>query len=146
MMRNANRRARNRGLTLIELMVVVAIIGILAAVVVSAYDSSVRKSRRNGAESDLTTLAQYMERIYTENSTYQPGGVNPALPFTTSPQNGATAFYNLTINVNTGATYTLRATPIGKQLIDGMLELDSTGAKRWDADHDGAFEATEQHW
>ncbi len=145
-MQSCHARSRARGFSLIEILVTVAIVGILAAVASSAYDSSVRKSRRANAEADLSSLAQFMERVYTENSTYQPGGVNPALPFTTSPQNNATAFYNLTINANAGGSYTLRATPIGNQVIDGMVELDSTGAKRWDADHDGAFEAAEQHW
>jgi type IV pilus assembly protein PilE len=54
-----------RGLTLIEIMVVVALVGILASIALTSYQSSTRKSRRYAAQSCLMEQAQYMERYYT---------------------------------------------------------------------------------
>ena len=57
-----------RGFTLIEIMVVVALVGILASIALTSYQSSVRKSRRYAAQSCLMEQAQYMERYYTTAS------------------------------------------------------------------------------
>ena len=54
-----------RGLTLIEIMVVVALVGILASIALTSYQSSTRKTRRYAAQSCLMEQAQYMERYYT---------------------------------------------------------------------------------
>jgi type IV pilus assembly protein PilE len=59
-----------KGFTLIEIMVVVAIVGILAAIAVPAYTESVRKGRRADARSALMTLMQQQERSFTQNNTY----------------------------------------------------------------------------
>ena len=80
---------QRRGFTLIEMVIVVAIAGILAAIAFPSYQNSVRKTRRTNAEADLVQLSQFMERIYTENGSYMRGGASPALPFTVSPQDGS---------------------------------------------------------
>ena len=54
-----------RGLTLIEIMVVVALVGILASIALTSYQSQTRKTRRYAAQSCLMEYAQYMERYYT---------------------------------------------------------------------------------
>ncbi len=54
-----------RGLTLIEIMVVVALVGILASIALTSYQSQTRKTRRYAAQSCLMEQAQYMERYYT---------------------------------------------------------------------------------
>lgn len=138
---------RNPGFTLIELMVTVAVVGILAAIAATSYLSSVQKSRRATVQADLVALSQFMERTYTESLTYKPGSpaIAPTLPFTVSPQTG-TSYYNITLSVITASSYTLRATATGSQASNGMLEIDSTGAKRWDADNSGGFSAAENVW
>ena len=65
----ASRRA-SRGFTLIELMIVIAIVGILAVIAVSTYQDQIVKSRRAAAAACLQEGAQFMERYYTTNLTY----------------------------------------------------------------------------
>ncbi len=59
---------------------------------------------------------------------------------------GTNAYYNLTIEAATGTTFTLRATPINVQAGDGYLELDHTGAQRWDADNNNTIISSENTW
>ncbi len=70
-----------RGLTLIEIMVVLALVGILASIALSSYQSNARKTRRYAAESCLMEQAQYMQRYYTTASnpmTYQAASLPAA--------------------------------------------------------------------
>ena len=64
------RTSPEAGFTLIELMVVVAIIGVLASIALPAYNDHTRKARRTAGASCATALAQQAERYYTANLTY----------------------------------------------------------------------------
>ena len=147
-----NALQRSKGFTLMELMIVVAIIGILAAIAYPSYENSVKKSRRADAKGALDGFAQAMERYFTANNTYlgaATGGADtgaPTIYSTESPIDGSTKYYNLTIQAATATTFTLRATPKNGQAGDGMLEIDNTGARRWDANGNNAFDAGENTW
>ena len=112
-----NRIRTVSGFTLIEVMIVVAIVGILSAIAYPTYQQHVRSSRRADAQAALSELAQVMERRSTENNGYDLGAAGivdaPAdnLPFTQSPRDG-TAAYNLTLTAVAANTYTLQAAPI----------------------------------
>ena len=120
-----------RGFTLIELMIVAAIVAIVSAIAYPAYTDSVRKSRRADAKAAMLENAQFMERVLVENKTYQPGGATPTLPITQSPKDGGATYYDLTLSAATAITFTLRAAPKGAQASDkcGKLELMHTGQK-----------------
>lgn len=153
----AKKQYKN-GFTLIELMIVVAIIGILATIAYPSYHAYIKKTRRSDAEGALVSLANAMERYYTENYKYTEaaaGGADTGAPTifpTQAPLDSSTKFYNLTIEKATNdcdgdgtlddPCFTVRATPISTtdQADDGKIELDSSGARRWDKDNDGTLE------
>lgn len=120
-----------RGVTLIEVMITVVIVGILSAIAIPSYTSYVIDSRRSEATSALLELGQYMERHYTANGSYQVGGATMSvadLPFASVPKDGGTAYYNVAV-VSSSATYTLTLTPTGVMAGDscGNYTLNQTG-------------------
>lgn len=133
-----NNKQAMRGFTLIEIMVVVAILAILASIAVPSYQNSVAKSRRADAQAALQGLAQAMERHYTSTGSYAKaaaGGADTGAPLifsTKAPIDGSATYYNLKIHAASATAYTLAAEPVGAQLGDGVLVLTSTGRKGWD--------------
>ena len=119
-------RIKTSGFTLVELMIVVAIIGILAAVGYPSYQSSVLKGHRAEAQGDLLELASFMEQTYTGASSYAAA----TLPFTSSPRTG-TASYTLSLTTLTASTFTISAVPQGIQANDtcATLTVTQTGAQ-----------------
>jgi type IV pilus assembly protein PilE len=110
-----------KAFTLIELMVTVAIVGILAAIAYPSYQNSVIKSRRADAEGILLGLANALERKFTESNSYA-GYTLPA---------SATGYYTISLSQQTTSAYTLSATPKASQTSDscGTLTLTHTGIK-----------------
>jgi len=120
---------RPKGFTLIELMIVVAVVAILAAIAFPSYNDSVRKSRRGQAKADIVEYAQMAERYHTIKNTY----VDFALPAAWSPREaGATARYKLElVPTATQSAFTIKATALGDQAKDdcGDLGINQAGAK-----------------
>ena len=123
------------GFTLIELMIVIAVVSILAAIAIPAYTSSVERTRRADAQSSLLQFANAMERHYTEQTpfTYVGATVGSAVSDTFSNQSPSTgtAFYTLSISAVGANSYTLQATPAGSQTSDacGNLTMTNAGVK-----------------
>lgn len=141
------------GFTLVELMVVMAILGILATFALPAYNDHVTKARRRDAQGALMGLANAMERYFTVNSSYSGATLagGSAIYPSQAPIDGSDKYYDLSIDVDgatqycydvtetTSTAYCLMATPISSsgQNGDGLLTLSSTGARGWDKNADG---------
>ncbi len=118
---------RMLGVTLIELMVAIVIVGILAAVAYPSFQDQVRKTRRADGKAALLETAQRLERCYTRFSRYDDAncGVVGDLPLDSSE-----GYYQISASVLNASSFTLDAAPQGDQANDtqcGALRLTDTG-------------------
>jgi type IV pilus assembly protein PilE len=119
---------RNRGFTLIELMIVVVVITILAAIALPSYFAQVQKSRRAEGRASLLAAASQMERYFTERSTYATATLGTGGVYPDQTEHG---YYALSLSNLGASTFTLRAAPAGSHAGDpcGTLTYDAQGVK-----------------
>lgn len=137
-------RRLQRGFTLIELMIAVAIVGILAAIAIPAYSDYVARAKRADATLALIGLSQAMERFNANNGTYcgaTGGGVGVCTPLNVAPTifaqqvptdaAPARAYYNLRVTVLAANNYEIRAVRTGSMANDlcGDLHLTASGVQ-----------------
>lgn len=107
---------KNKGFTLIELMIAVAILAIIMGIAIPAYNGQVEKSRRADAMTGLLQAAQQLERCYTRFNTYDPkdsvGNAMCAIPNKSPDEH-----YEIKPTLD-DTTFTLKARPIGAQTGD----------------------------
>lgn len=127
---NTTRNTRQNGVTLIELMVVVMIIGIVSAIAYPSYTRHVLKSNRSNAQAMLMENAQFLERYFTVNNSYANAAVVSAV--VPKGATGSAVRYNVSFSVTPSASaYTVQAVPANGQSGDdcGTLTLAHTGAQ-----------------
>lgn len=130
-----------RGFTLIELMIVIAIVAILAGIGVPAYQNQVKKSKRSDAQAALLSFAAAMERYYTLNGTYAKaaeGDKNNGTPKSSlfsayvpiNQTSSDDANYELLIANGDADSFIINAKPINSMKGDYIYQYQSTGLKR----------------
>ena len=150
------------GFTLIEMMIVVVIMSIIAAIAYSSYQDKVRNTRRTDATAAINEIANRLEKFYSSCLTYttnltatMPGtcGVSGLGYRVTSPD----GHYDLQVTdadpgdgpaEDIARGYRISATPRagGLQVGDGYFALDSTGRREFDANHNSTTDANEFRW
>lgn len=151
-----------KGFTLIELMIVVAIVGILAAIAYPSYQNQVRQTRRSDAQIALNEIANMQEKFYSQCSQYatalSTGAINSCdgLGYKAVSSNN---HYALALTAGNGKDgngvdyacptssscgYNVVADPDGagaskKQSNDGKFRINAIGIKAWDKNNDGKY-------
>lgn len=124
------------GFTLVELLIVMAIVAILAAVALPNYQDYTKRARRSDAQNTLMTLSNNLEKFFSDNNRYtvdlaEMGYTETAADTITSPES------NYTVQVAAGGggiavSYIATATAVGAQATDAdcvTITYDSTGQK-----------------
>lgn len=128
---------RSGGFTLIEMMIVVAVIAILSAVALPSYREYIRRGSREATQSQLVEMSGIQEKIFLNSNAYS-SNVGTAYTGNSSGGLGATGGKSLdgryTISASvTGSTFVLTATPVvgSPQDGDGVLTIASNGTRTW---------------
>jgi type IV pilus assembly protein PilE len=138
--RGTRRPAATRGFTLIELMIAVAVVGIITAIAYPSYTEYVARGRRAQMTAELLAAQQWMERFYSENLRYDKNSAGTATTdstqfparFSTSPRAGeGSAAYTIVLTSVAQQSYTVTATRAGAMANDrcGNFTIDQLGTR-----------------
>ena len=116
-----------KGFTLIELMIVVAIVGILASIAVPAYGNYVLRGKLTEASTELAAMRVKLEQYYQDTRTYEGG----CAAGTVAPLPSGTKYFTYACPTLTASAFTVTATGIEAQGVDGFVySIDQNNTKQ----------------
>ncbi|GAB6141372.1 type IV pilin protein [Methylosoma difficile] len=118
------------GFTLIELIIALAIVGILSAIAYPSYKNNIDQGKESEAKTALISLSVALNQLYLDNNSYLLNGAQPSAGDIFSsvvPVSGGTKTYDLNISAITATTYSITATPVDSTL--ASYTLDEAGNK-----------------
>ncbi len=134
------KRKSSQGFTLIELVIAMAIVGILATIAYASYSTQIQHSRRSDALTSVGSISSSLERCYAQAYAYT-GCTNAAAGITAS-QNG---YYSIATAV-AASTYTVTATPVGGQAGDTSCAVIAVSNSGQSAANSHGVDATKTCW
>lgn len=123
------RKSMQHGFTLIELMITVAIIGILAAVAYPSYTQYIIKGNRAAAKAQMLDIANRQQQFMLANRAYATKAVLTTSGYALPTEVSAKYSYDITVGTGAVPDYLITFTAIGSQASDGNLTLNSEGVK-----------------
>ena len=123
------RTVKQGGFTLIELMITVAIVGILAAVAYPSYTSHIVKGNRAAAKAQMLDIANREQQFLLANRAYATKDQLTASGYTLPTEVSGKYAFDITVGASTVPAYTITFTPSGTQAADGALTINSEGVK-----------------
>jgi type IV pilus assembly protein PilE len=128
---------KDRGWTIIELMIAVTIVGIIGAIIYPNYQDYIVRSGRTEAQTELTQIAQNLESYKMANNNSYAGATlsNDAINGSTKLKSSGVEIYDLRMTIaSTGDSWTIRARPLAttRQAGDGDVALNDLGQRCWE--------------
>lgn len=121
--------AKQRGFTLIELMITVAIVAILASVAFPSYTRYVIKANRSAAQAQMLDIANRQQQFLLANRAYASKTALTTSGYALPTELSSRYSYDITVGTDTVPAYTITFTATGSQVSDGNLTYNSEGVK-----------------